>query len=86
MRSKIYLAVSGTIFGLVALAHLLRVIYQMPVHVGDWAFPMWGSWGGCIVAGGLCLSALGFCGGRRHPRPLRPCGHALGVVQAVTAR
>ena len=51
MSSKAYFVISGTIFGLVALAHLFRVIYQMPIHVGEWAFPVWASWGGFVVAG-----------------------------------
>jgi hypothetical protein len=55
MSSKAYFVISGTIFGLVALAHLLRVVYQMPVHAGDWAFPMWLSWSGFAVAGALCV-------------------------------
>ena len=58
MNSKAYFVISGTIFGLVAVAHLLRVIYQMPVQAGDWAFPMWLSWGGLVVAGALCVWAF----------------------------
>ena len=53
MNSKAYFVISGTIFGLVALAHLLRVDYQIPINVGDWAFQMWLSWGGFAVAGAL---------------------------------
>ena len=58
MSSKVYFVISGVIFGLVALAHLFRVIYQMPVQVGDWAFPVWLSWGGLVVAGVLCVWAF----------------------------
>ena len=46
MSSKAYFVVSGTIFGVVSAAHLVRAVYRMPVHVGDWAFPGWLSWGG----------------------------------------
>ena len=53
MSSKPYFFISGTIFGMVALAHVLRVVSQVQVHVGDWAFPMWLSWGGFAVAGAL---------------------------------
>ena len=38
MSRKIYLAISGTIFGSVAVAHLFRVVYQVSVHVGDQTF------------------------------------------------
>ena len=58
MSSKSYFVASGTIFGLVAAAHLVRAVYQMPVLVGDWAFPMWLSWGGFLVAGALCVWAF----------------------------
>ena len=58
MSSKAYFVISGTIFGLVALAHLLRVVYQVPVHVGDWAFPMWLSWAGFVVPVALCVWAF----------------------------
>ena len=70
MSSRAYLVVSGTIFGLVAVAHLVRAVYQMPVHVGDWAFPMWASWGGFVVAGALCAWALRLL--RRLPASNRP--------------
>ena len=58
MSNKAYFVVSGTIFGLVAVVHLVRVVYQMPVHVGDWAFPVWPLWGGLVVAGALCVWAF----------------------------
>ncbi|MGA2035096.1 MAG: hypothetical protein ABSG68_22845 [Thermoguttaceae bacterium] len=58
MSSKAYFVASGTIFGLVAVAHLVRVVCQMRVHVGDWAFPVWASWGGFVAAGVLCLWAF----------------------------
>jgi hypothetical protein len=55
MSRKIYLAISGTIFGSVAVAHLFRVVYQVSVHVGDQTFPMWLSWRGFAVADALCV-------------------------------
>ena len=58
MNSKAYFVISGTIFGLVALAHLLRVVYQTPIHVGTWAFPMWLSWVGFVLAGVLSVWAF----------------------------
>src|SRR5262249_47692669 len=49
--------VTGVIFAVVALAHLLRIVMGWPVVVGDWAVPMWVSWVGFVVAGGLCYVA-----------------------------
>jgi hypothetical protein len=53
-----YLLISGVIFGLVALAHLARLVYHWPVQVGDWTIPVGPSWGGLVVAGILSLWAF----------------------------
>ncbi|MGA2617847.1 MAG: hypothetical protein ABSF26_09565 [Thermoguttaceae bacterium] len=58
MSGKGYFVVSGSIFGLVALAHLARAVYQAPVEVAGWAVPIWPSWGGLVVAGLLCVWAF----------------------------
>ena len=59
MCRKSYLVISGVIFGLVAIAHLARLIYHLPIRVGDWTVPMWPSWAGVAVAG--FLSVWAFC-------------------------
>jgi hypothetical protein len=38
-----YLMISGLAFGLVALAHLLRVALGWPVTVGTYSVPTWAS-------------------------------------------
>ncbi len=58
MSRKAYFVVSGTIFGLSAVVHLARVVYQVPIHVGDRAIPVWPSWGGLVVTGVLCAWAF----------------------------
>lgn len=35
------LRLAGTIFGLVAILHLLRVVTNIPVIIGDWLMPVW---------------------------------------------
>jgi len=55
---KPYHLVSGIIFGLVALMHLLRLINQWPLILGPWSAPMSISWIGLIVTG--CLSIWSF--------------------------
>ena len=37
------------IFVVVGILHLYRAIAGTPVMVGDWAFPVWGSYLGTIV-------------------------------------
>jgi len=52
---RTYLVVSGVLFGAVALAHLLRLIYGWPVQLGAEVVPMWISAIGLAVAGALCI-------------------------------
>jgi hypothetical protein len=63
MNSKTYSLITGIIFAVVALGHLLRIFMTLPVTIGDWAAPMWLSWAGFIVAG--ALSYIGLRDGRQ---------------------
>jgi hypothetical protein len=58
MGLKNYCAVSGALFTLVALAHLLRILNDMPVQVDAYAVPMFVSWVGFVVPAGLAVWAL----------------------------
>jgi hypothetical protein len=42
----------------VALFHLVRIYMGWPVMIGDWSVPMWASWIGLVVAGGLAFFGL----------------------------
>ncbi len=57
MSRRLYLILSGTIFLLVALLHLLRLVYHWPIVVGTWVPPYWVSYGGFPVASGFSLWA-----------------------------
>jgi hypothetical protein len=49
-------AMTATIMlGLVALAHLLRILCRLEVTVGGRPIPMWLSGAACVVAGGVAL-------------------------------
>ena len=63
MSPRIYFTVSATIFGVVAVAHAVRVVLHAPVHIGVAAIPMWVSWIGALGAG--ALSICGFLARRR---------------------
>jgi hypothetical protein len=56
--SKTFFLVAGVIFAVVALVHLVRVVMDWSVTIGDWSIPMWVSWVALIVAGGLSLVGL----------------------------
>lgn len=58
MGLKEYCVVSGVLFLLVALAHLLRIVFGMPVQVDEFDVPMLVSWVGLIVPAGLAFWAL----------------------------
>lgn len=47
--------ITGTVFAIIALLHLFRVIYQVPVQAGMWMAPMWLSWIVVIVGGALAI-------------------------------
>ena len=45
--------IAVVLFALVALAHLLRVAFGTPATVGTWTVPMWVSYIGVLLPGGL---------------------------------
>jgi hypothetical protein len=53
-----YLQISGALFGLIALAHLLRLFRHWQVDLAGYIVPLWASWLGLILAGGLSIWAL----------------------------
>lgn len=57
MPQKVYIAVSGVIFDLVFLFHLLRIIFGWRAAIGEFEVPMWISWVSLAVAGYLAISA-----------------------------
>ena len=57
MNARPYLLISGVIFGLVAVLHLLRVVNGWSLVVGTWSAPMWASWAGTVVPAVLSVWA-----------------------------
>ena len=53
MNRNTYLTVTATLFLIVAIAHLLRIILGWQVEVGDLSIPFWLSWLAVLVAGAL---------------------------------
>ena len=53
MSQKTFTTIASMIFGIVALFHLLRILLGWPAVIGGWTVPMWLSWIGLVVAGGL---------------------------------
>jgi hypothetical protein len=56
MKSQIFgLWVAGTVFALVCLGHLLRIITQADVLIARRQIPVWVNAVGVLIAGGLSL-------------------------------
>jgi hypothetical protein len=66
MSRKAYLLVAASIFSLVGLLHLARIVFGWSVVIGSWSVPMWLSWVGLIVAGALAY--FGFSLAAQPPR------------------
>ena len=58
MSCKNYCVISGILFALVALAHLIRIVNGMSIVVDDYAVPMAVSWIGLVVPAALAIWAF----------------------------
>lgn len=62
MSSKMFHKVVGTIFAIVALAHLFRIFYGWSVNLGPWNVPVWVSGVAVVVLGYLSYTAFKLSG------------------------
>ena len=53
--NKPFTMLTVVIFGLVALLHLLRLVYGWEATINGAAVPMWASGLGLVIAGGLAV-------------------------------
>jgi hypothetical protein len=67
MKARTYLLISGVIFGLVCLGHLLRVVFNWPLVIGALEVPMAVSWMGMIITAGLVVWVIAMLT-REEPR------------------
>jgi hypothetical protein len=58
MEAKTFCLVAGVIFAVVAVFHLVRIVMDWSVIIGNWSIPMWVSWVALIVAAGLSFLGL----------------------------
>ena len=56
---KPFSTIGAVVFALVALLHLLRLVYGWEVTFAGWVVPLWLSVIGLIVAGGLAALVWG---------------------------
>lgn len=56
MNSKnFWLRITGSIFGVVSILHLLRILTGISILIGGWLLPMWVNWMGFLATGFLCI-------------------------------
>lgn len=55
MKLQTFLILVGSVFGVIALLHLFRLLFQWEAVIGGWQVPLWFSWLGIIVAAYLSL-------------------------------
>ena len=58
MDNKTYLLISGAIFGLAAVGHSLRVMFNWSFAIGGWNAPMSASWIALFAAAAMCVWAI----------------------------
>ena len=58
MEYRRYCTISGVLFSLVALAHLLRIVYGMTIQIDEYVVPMFVSWIALAVPAGLAVWAF----------------------------
>jgi len=51
--TKFPLRLAATIFGIIALLHLARMITGLSLVIGDWAVPLWVNGVGLVLCAGL---------------------------------
>jgi hypothetical protein len=53
MSRRAYLLATAIVFSLVALLHLVRIVFGWDAVIGGWSVPMWLSWIALVVTGAL---------------------------------
>ena len=50
LREHTFLVMAGVVFGVVAIAHFMRVLFNMDLTLFGWQAPIWLSWIGTVAA------------------------------------
>jgi len=64
LNQKTYMTVTATLFLVVAIMHLLRIILGWQAEIGGLGIPFWVSWLGILVAGALAYFGFVATGSR----------------------
>ncbi len=58
MTQKNFNTIAGTIFLIVSVVHVLRLLLGWDFIIGSWHTPLWVSWAGLAIAGFLAYAAF----------------------------
>ena len=58
MRQRTFSLVAGVVFGLVALAHVFRIVFGWSIVIQDLSVPTWASWIAVVVFGYLAYEGF----------------------------
>ncbi len=53
MSQRTFSLIAGVVFGLIALGHVLRIVFGWPFTIQEFSVPMWGSGLAVVVMGYL---------------------------------
>ncbi|MEN8006331.1 MAG: hypothetical protein ABFS42_04915 [Candidatus Krumholzibacteriota bacterium] len=69
MKAQTYLYISGFIFGVICLGHVLRIINGWQMVIGAFVVPMAVSWVGAAITAGLLVWAIAMFNREEHQIP-----------------
>ena len=58
MDPRTYARFTGAMFFVIAVLHLLRILYRWSAVLGGWSVPMWLSWVALVIAAYLAWLGL----------------------------
>jgi uncharacterized membrane protein len=61
MNQRSFNLLTGLIFLIIAILHLLRIVIGWGAVIGGWEVPKWVSWLAFLVAGYLAYEGFRFC-------------------------
>lgn len=58
MRQKAFNTMTGVVFVVIAVLHLIRLVFRWDAVIGGWELPMWVSALALVLSGYLALAAF----------------------------
>ncbi len=58
MKQKTFTLTAGVVFSIIAVLHVLRLLFGWEAVIGGWNVPLWVSWVAMAVSGYLAYTAF----------------------------